>query len=243
MNRHLLCTASALLFAAVLMVPWHFAVAGKGEGPPADILRKHHIPLTRAGILGALSDPDPKIRWVAAAELADEKATDTVADIEKALESEQVPTAQVNMAYALARLNDERGRDYLRTRCARPGHDGASLMATQYMVSLHESDACAGGIVATLESAAYKDTWGDALRIAPGLENLSEKDSQSLFDLAVERLTGTEPYVEMCAAHALADMGRPEAIPALQNAISNAGNDVLRGDLQRALKKLQENQH
>src|SRR5262245_31105044 len=86
------------------------AVTSNGPIPTVeDLLRKHHIALTRAAVVDALKNDDPEVRWLAAHKLVDDGATESIPAIAEALAQEQIPATQVNLAYALARFKEEKG--------------------------------------------------------------------------------------------------------------------------------------
>src|SRR4051794_759004 len=116
-----------------------FGLTQTNNSAPATVtqkLREHHIGLTKSDLVTALHNSDAEVRALAAQQLVDERAKDTTDAIAEALALETDAKAEVNIAYALAQLGDQRGIASLTKTCGasdRPGWirvRAASYLAT-----------------------------------------------------------------------------------------------------------------
>ena len=85
-----------------------------GTPPPpvetfADGLTRRNIPLTEPDLIAALKNPDPEIRSLAAAQLAEMKVTDALPQIVRAAQDERDIRTQVNIAAAATWLGSDQG--------------------------------------------------------------------------------------------------------------------------------------
>jgi HEAT repeat protein len=240
-----------VLSIALLFVAVGFGQNGPPEiivqsGPPETIahaLKRHHIPLTRSALVAALQNSDPEVRGLAAAELAEEKASDAVPAIAKALASERVPITRVNIAFALARLGNEKGVKALESACHEPASIARVRMtAAMYMVDFLHRNACFADVLDVLDSH-NDDQAGDrmqALSLAPSFKGLSEDESQRLLAATINNLQDTTASVRISASDALVRLGNASALPYLQEAVSVEQDEVVRNALEDALKRLQQ---
>lgn len=94
------------------------ALGSNGRLPTIEeSLQRHNIRLTKPALVAALRSPDAEVRWLAAQELANIGANDTIAPISRALHAETVPGTKVNIAYALAQLDEQTGVAALQNIC------------------------------------------------------------------------------------------------------------------------------
>jgi HEAT repeat protein len=181
-----------------------------------DLLREHHIELTEPALLQALKNRDPEVRFLAAMQLAEDKAADAIPEVKEALASEKVPRTRVNIAVALGLLGDPGGHEEMRRLCADQSFPPEfRLYAVRYMFDLHvenNSDClhAAEQIVATVDADYH--TIGHrnmALQLLPQFRDLTPQESEKVFQLVVGRLDDPEPTVRMQASQALVDLGKP----------------------------------
>ncbi len=91
---------------------------------------------------------------------------------------------------------------------------------------------------------SQKVKFGDrisALGLLPQFQHLTEDESQRVFELVVNCLTGSRAVVRMAASDALAGLGNPSGIPYLEAAIARESEEGTRSAMERDLKKLQPN--
>ncbi len=221
-------------------------IVGPASNSASDILRRHNIELTKPALLRALKNPNAEVRWPAAIKLAEDRAVDAIPAVRHALSAEKIPRARVNIAVALGLLGDSGGRKELKKLCADEGFPAEfRLYAVRYMFDLHvEKDGdclqAAEEIVQRVNSDYH--SVGDrqaALSILPRFQNLTQAESQKVFDLALERLADPEPTVQMEASAALASLGNIAAIPYLEAAIAREQEEGTRSVFEFNLKKLQ----
>ena len=232
----------SLRIAGVALI---LATSAFGSRPEtiAEALKRHHVALTRSSLVAALQNSDPEVRGLAAAQLAEEKATEAVPDIVQALTSEHAPLTRVNIAFALARLGNEKGVITLESAC----HEsetvaGVRMTAAMCMVNFLHRNACFADVLDVLDSR-NDDQAGNrmqALSLAPSFKGLSEDESQRLLAAAIDNLRDTTVVVRISASDALVRLGDASAVPYLQQAVSLEQDDVVRNALEDALKRLQQ---
>jgi HEAT repeat protein len=209
----------------------------------AEALKRHHVALTRSALVAALQNSDPEVRGLAAAQLAEEEATEAVSAIVKALDAEHVPLTKVNIAFALARLGNEKGVKTLESAC----HEtetvaGVRMTAAMYMVNFLHKNTCLADVVGVLDSR-NDDQSGNrmqALSLAPSFKGLSEGESQRLVAVTISNLQDTTASVRISASDALVRLGDASAVPYLQKAATVEQDDVVRNAMENALKRLQQ---
>jgi len=222
--------------------------SANGRGRTLDeALQSHKIELTQSALVDALKNADPEVRYLAALKLAEEKKTDTISAIIDALTSEKVAITRVNIAFALAQFGDATGFSALGDGCSRGQSDPqTSLLSAQYLVDLHRGGvACLNALldiaqldIAQSETASNGDRM-QAASILPKFQGLSSEDAQRVFESLLKALDASDASVKMAASQALADLGNGSAIPALERAIANEHDEVVRWQLERDLLRLQ----
>ena len=209
-----------------------------------DLLRERGIELTKSALLNALRNPDDSVRYLAAMKLAEDKDTDAIPAMQRALSVEKVPRDQVNIALALALLDDPSGTAELRRVCADKSFiPEFRLYAVRYIFDLHlpKDENCLGATEAIAESP--KARFGDivsALELLPRFRGVTTQESQRILEVAAGRLQDPEPVVRMAASQSLAAIGNPAAAPSLEAAITREQDESVRSVLQESLKKLQK---
>ncbi len=207
----------------------------------AELLKQHNIQLTQPALVEALRNGDPDVRYLAAQQLAEEKATETIPAIKAALASETVPLTRMNVAFALAQLGESTGFDILEENCR--NHDQGARIREQsalYMLNLHrESSVCWSAVLDVLEggSNGYKM---QAVTLLPQFHNLSKEESGRVFVGLVKALHDPYPLVRLDAGRALADVGDGRALTELREAVANEQEEDIRPQLEQDLKILQD---
>jgi HEAT repeat protein len=205
----------------------------------AERLRNYNIELTQSALVGALRNANPEVRYLAAQKLAEDKATETIPTMKEALASEKTPVARMNIAYALAQLDDPLGFDSLENNCKdRDGYAGIRTQSAGYLLSLNrESGVCLSAALDVLENGSngYKM---EAASLLPQFHNLSEDDSQRVFVGLVKALHDSYALVRLDAGRALVDLGDTRAIAHLQQAVASETEPDIRPQLEQDLRIL-----
>jgi HEAT repeat protein len=205
-------------------------------------LRRHHVALTRSGLLSALRNPEPEVRGLAAAKLAQDRTTEAIPDMVEALAAESVPLTKMNIAFALAQLGNQEGSSTLVEACHDPEFNyGVRLEAAHYMLALH-SNACLPDVIELTHSKDESNTTCrfEALSLLPEFKGASEQETQEILGSLLEGLLDTNDGVRISAANGLSQLGNTTAIQYLLNSIATERDDTVRGAFKRALKSLQD---
>jgi HEAT repeat protein len=104
------------------------------------------------------------------------------------------------------------------------------------------SNACLPDVLDLLESRDANDASYrmEALSLVPGFKDVSEDESQKLLAATLRNLEDTTPAVRLSASDALARLGDATSIPYLRNAIASEQDEVVREQLEDALRRLQK---
>ena len=215
---------------------------GKQSGPLptfGEVLRRHNIELTQSALIDALKNPDPEVRHLAAAKLAEDGATEAIPAIKQALGSEKVPWTRMNIAFALAQMGESIGFDTLEDNCRNNNTSGSiRARSAEYLLRFNrDSTTCLSGVLDVLKGGST----GDRMVVAallPRYRNLFMEDSEKVFAALAEALLASHPTVRMAAGRALADLGDPRGVAELQLAVVREQEEVVRWQLQEDLKIL-----
>lgn len=203
-------------------------------------LQRHHIALTTTALVGALRSSDADVRWLAAQKLANDRASDSIPAIKKALAVERVPATKVNIAYAVAQMGEAKGLAALKSTCFDANVRGyLRMLAALYMLNLHNEE-CLSAAVTILQSKADPDSRVQALSLLPRFQNASVAYSRKISSLILVTLADRTPAVRIAASNALSTLGSTSAIPYLQRAIASERDEVVRSSMQTDLKKLRQ---
>jgi HEAT repeat protein len=188
------------------------------------------INIEKKSLIEALRNVNPEVRWLAAAQLAEERAGDAVPEIAEALQKELIDVSAVNMALALGHLGDNRGLFALETMCRGSGTDDLRLRASAYSLEFH-SNSC---LVPILDLANSGETGSKAraLRVLPAFRDISIPDNARILQIIQAALSDPEPYVRMAAGEARSILGdRQSAAADLRKAIDNESDESVRAAL------------
>jgi HEAT repeat protein len=231
-------------FVGALIVVVTISTFGSSQGDRmatvAESLRRHNVALTKDSLVAALRSSDDEVRALAALQLAQDKAIDTVPFVAEALASEKVARTLLDIAIALAQLGDKRGSAALTAMCE-DNHANASLRlaATINLLNLGD-DSCWSVVLEILQSTADHDYVTSALVLVPRFQHIDKADLRMLFELVVRALGDEEPNVRINAGYALVKLGNVSAVPYLETAIANEHEDAVRSQLQADLRKLRQ---
>jgi HEAT repeat protein len=205
------------------------------RGTMFERLTNFGIPLTQDGLILALRNPKPEVRYVAALRLADDDANGAIPDIVEALGAERDPRARAYMACALTELGDPKGVQELHRAC-----DDATfptdvkLDVAKFLLELHES-SCPKAVVAGFEAGAFvrdyaEDTMEFFYRMSPG----------QYAEVRALLLNNKNGGVKEEALNVINSLRDVDAIPDIESSLPKQTEFWVRGDMERVLKELQE---
>lgn len=201
-------------------------------------LKKHGIELTETDLLAAIENKDGEVRWLAAQELAEMKDVGAIQAIENALSRESQPVSRVNIAYALALLNDREGITALQDTCSSSGTASwLRMRAARYLLD-RGVEGCQEPLMGLL---AGSDDEGrvQALSLLPLYHHIGKQQYDTVIHLVQACLAAESPMVRIAAGQALAQLGDIAAIPTLQHAIANETQEAISDSLRSNLETLQ----
>jgi len=204
----------------------------------AEKLQQHHIALTKSALVTALRNPDAEVRYLAAAQLAANRARDTIASIIEALTAERVPLTRVNIAFALAQMGEKKGFAELKSTCDDahvPSH--FRITAASYLLDVHD-EHCLPSVLRMLRSDAEPNTRMLALSILNRFEHIQKKDFSEMHHLVLNALADPDPSVRLTASSTLSSIGDSSDIQNLQNSIADEQDEVVRSEMQADLQRL-----
>lgn len=209
----------------------------------SELLRQHNVELTEPSLLAALKNPDPQVRYLAAAKLAADRDVDAVPSIEQALIAEAIPQARVNIAYALAQLGDDKGIAALEQTCndsEAPGY--LKARAITYLLAM-DQEACLRTVLDMLKPSADSDSRIQALSLVPSFQHISTEESRSLFDFVVAALGDKAAAVRIAATTTLGALKNSDAIPYLEKAAANEPDEAVRSQMRNTIQTLTGAKH
>lgn len=225
------------LILAVALVGSQPTSQDNGPGPTfGELLKRHNIQLTQQGLVDALRNTDPEVRYLAAHKLAEDKAVETIPAIKDALASEKVPWTRMNIALALAEMGESIGFDTLEDNCKNKGTSGAiRTRSAEYLLRFNRDSAtCLSGVLDLLKGGSNGDRMA-AAELLTRYHKLSKEDSETVFTGLVQALHAPDPAVRMAAGQALADLGDTRGIAELERAVGGEQDQLVRSRLEEDL--------
>jgi|SRR5271166_311218 len=231
----------ALLLASLSASPQNPVPAQSGHFMTfRELLTQRNIDLTEPGLITALRNQDPHVRYWSALVLAEDKATDAVPAISEALKSETVLEAKASIALALGQLGCQQGFATLKTMCGdRNIPTSLRLYATMYMLDL-DDESCLNAIFEVLQSNADSGSRVLALSQLSRFHKVSQDDSQRIVTATLRALADEMPTVRIAASRALSRFPPAVAVPSLQNAIAREQDEGVKILMQSSLQHLRE---
>lgn len=215
-------------------------ISQNNDGGPlptfGELLKRHNIQLTQPALVDALRNTDPEVRDLAANKLAEDKAVETIPAIKDALASEKVPWTRMNIALALAEMDESIGFDTLEDNCKNKDTSGnIRARSAEYLLRFNrDSTTCLSGVLDLLKGGSNGDRMV-AAALLPRYHNLSKEDSEKVFTGLVGTLHASAPSVRMAAGRALADFGDTRGIAELGRAIGGEQDQLVRSQLEQDL--------
>jgi len=205
-------------------------------------LKQYGVASTPSALSLALRSSEAEVRGLAANKLAEDKVKDAIPSIEQALDVENDEGTKINIAFALAQLDDRRGTDTLRTSCKNTSlNAGSRLRAARYLLRLND-ESCLSAVVKIVQSqsASESDYRAEAISLSADFDRVSKADSKRIGMIVAASLADPEPGVRISASDALVRLGKADAIPALRNAIKVEREESVLLQLNAALQSLQK---
>jgi len=205
-----------------------------------ELLTIRNIQLTEPSLIAALQNPDSQVRAWSALVLAEDKQTDAIPPISKALQSETVPEAKAGIALALGQLRDQQGFATLKDMCSASSTPPyVRVYATMYLLAL-DDESCLNTVFEVLQSNANSGLRTLAFSQLSRFHKLSQVDSERVATATLKALTDETPAMRIAAAKAVSGFSSAIAVPALQSAIAKEQIEAVKVQMQSSLQRLRE---
>jgi HEAT repeat protein len=213
---------------------------GLCQAPPTfvQLLNRYGIAPTKPALIDALRDRDKAARGLAAAELAELKATDSLPEIIRAAEMEQDIMTKVNIAAAATQLGSPDGRNMLKKVCEDSTLPPEARLSAARNVFDKGDHACFETVADMTLPSADPDTRIGALDLLSQLHDRTKYESRRVLQLLVAALTDPDLGMKLEACWGLHWLNDPEAITPLRNALSNEVEEIVRAQMQSTLGSL-----
>ncbi|NYF51228.1 HEAT repeat domain-containing protein [Tunturiibacter gelidoferens] len=224
-----------------LVVGVLFVLASVGSGlcqaPEtfSQALSRHGIVLTKPSLIEALRNPDKEVRGLAAAELAEWKATDSLPEILRAGAAERNEPTKVNIAAAATWLGSSEGLGLLKEMCLDQTLDFYVRQNAARNVFDKRDHACFRAVADMMLPSASPDSRIGALYLLSQLNDRTEEETGVVLNLLVGMLTDADLRVRLESCEGLRWLKRPEAIAPLRNALANEREDIVRQRMESTL--------
>jgi HEAT repeat protein len=227
----------ALLFVFLLLLPRN-EMAEPLESF-AHALTRHHIELTEPTLIEALRNPDNEVRGLAAWELLEMKAEDSLPQILQAMRDERGGATKVDLASAAAYLGGEKdGTAALEGVCHDSSEPGwVRTDAARHLFDLHDR-ACLPDLWRLMESGNESDTRIAAINLVSQLQDRTASESAQIEHFTLEALDDPDIRLRWYAAVTLADLRDATAIPYLRMAIQVEKQDITKSQMEASLRSL-----
>jgi len=211
---------------------------------PEQVLRSHHINLTKQGVIAALGSDNAEVRKYASRVLSSHWPKNAASPIEVAMLRENVEFNRVSMAFDLTKLGDNAGREMLVSECHNTSEwRSTRMLAARYMSELRE-DSCVDSVLDVLQSDSDpQDTISktEALELVPSfIGHPTVQDSRRVLELVAGALDDPDLGVRLTASNMLVHLGDVSAIPRLQAALEREQDETVHGAMLGDLKRLEE---
>lgn len=201
-------------------------------------LGRHHIELTEPALIEALRNPDGEVRGLAAWQLFEMKADDSLPQILQAMRDERDGATKVNLASAAAYLGGKDGTVALEGICHDSSeHDWVRTDAARHLFDLNDR-ACLPDLWKLMESGNESDTRIAAINLVFQLKDRTASESAQIERLTLEALDDRDTHLRLYAVITLGDLRDTTAIPYLRMAIQVEKEDIIRSQMETSLRSL-----
>jgi HEAT repeat protein len=204
----------------------------------AQALTRHHIGLTEPALTEALRNPDGEVRGLAAWQLQEIKAMDSLPQILQAVRDERDSRTRVNLASAAAYLGSKEGLAALEVVC----HDSSvpgwvRTDAARHLFDLHDR-SCLPDLWQLMDSGVESGTRISAIQVVAQLDNRTVVESARLLHFTLDALNDPDIQLRLFAAEVLGGMKDIAAIPNLRTAIQLEKEEVVKSRMEDSLHGL-----
>jgi HEAT repeat protein len=224
-----------------LMVGVLFVLASRGSGlcqaPEtfSQALSRRGIDLTKPSLISALQNPDKDVRGLAAAELAELKATDSLPEILRAAAAERDELTKVNIAAAASWLGSLEALGLLKEMCLNTKLDFSVRENAARNLFDKGDHACFRAVAEMMVPSESPDSRIGALYLLSQFKDRTEEETIVVVNLVEEMLIDADVRVRLESCEGLRWLNRPEAIAPLRSALGNEQEDVVRQRMQSTL--------
>jgi HEAT repeat protein len=226
----------APLFVFLLLLPRKDLASGLETF--AHALTRHHIELTKPALIEALRNPDKEVRGLAAWQLLEMKAEDSLPQILQAVRDERDGATKINLASAAAYLGGRDGTAALEGICHDSGEpDWVRTDAARHLFDLHDR-ACLPDLWRLMDSGNESYTRIGAISLVSQLHDLTASESARIERVAFETLNDPDMRVRWYAAVTLGNLRDATAIPYLRMAIQAEKEEDIKSQMETSLRSL-----
>jgi HEAT repeat protein len=213
---------------------------GSSQAPETfeQALRQRHVGITQPALIAALRSPEKEVRGLAAAELAEIKATAALPDIIRAAQDERDALTQVNIAAAATWMGSAEGLQMLKNICADPKQSAYVRIHAAGNVFDKQDHACFPALVEMMRPTAETDARIGALERASQIRPKTEQESKLVLSLALEALADQDIRIRLEACDALRWLNDPAAIAPLRRLMENEREEAVRSQMESSLNYL-----
>jgi FOG: HEAT repeat len=201
-------------------------------------LSRHGIAPTKPALVYALRNPSKEVRGLAAAELAELKATDSFPEIMHAAEIEQDPLTRMNIAAAATWLGSSEAHHMLESMCGDATLPPYVRQHAARNLFDREDHSCFRSVVDMMLPSQDPDTRIGAFYLLSQLHDKTEDESRRVVQLLVTALRDPDIRIRLEACQGLRWLNDPEAITPLRNALASEREEVVRAQIQSTLDAL-----
>jgi HEAT repeat protein len=230
------CVSCLAVFVFGLVLPCSGVASGLETF--AQALTRHHIGLTEPALIEALRNPDGEVRGLAAWQLLETKAVDSLPQILQAVRDERESRTKVNLASAAAYLGSKEGLAAVETVC----HDSSvpgwvRTDAARHLFDLHDR-SCLPDLWQLMDSGVEFGTRISAINLVEQLSDRTALESAQLLHITLDALNDPDISLRLFAASALGELRDTAAIPNLRTAIQLEKEEVVKSRMEDSLRSL-----
>jgi len=201
-------------------------------------LSRHGIAPTKPALVDALRNPNKEIRGLAAAELAELKATDSLPEIMHAAAIEQDPLTRMNIAAAATWLGSSEARHMLESMCGDATLPPNVRQHAARNLFDRGDHSCFRSVADMMLPSQDPGTRLVAFDLLSQLHNKTQDESKRVFQSLVTALGDPDIRIRLDACLGLRWLNDPEAIAPLRNALASEREEVVRAQIQSTLGAL-----